>query len=255
METHRITSRRNPMIVDAIKLLSDTAYRKQSGLIAAEGTKLLYDAMESGVEVEIAVVSENIEQELKDFRIKKLVVVPEELFKSVSTQKTPQGAVFFCRRPDIPKMLQDGNYVILDGVQDPGNVGTVIRTAAAFGLRGVIVCGASADPFGPKAVRASMGAIFRQAVYIMEYDELFAAFNGMGIPLIAAMPSGDALDIRRLEKDPVAVVIGSEGSGVSPRVLEKCLDAVTIPMVQGTESLNAAAAAAVLLWEISGRKV
>lgn len=255
MEIYRVTSRRNPLIVETVKLLSNTIYRKQSKLIAAEGTKLLDDALTSGVEVELAVASENIELNLKESRIKKLIVVPEQLFKSISTQKTPQGVIFFCRRPEMPQKLEYGSYIVLDGVQDPGNVGTVIRTAAAFGLCGVMICGSSADPFGPKAVRASMGAIFREAVYVMEHKQLFATFSKMGIPLVAAMPAGNALDIRELGTDPVAIVIGSEGSGVSSEVLEKCSASVTIPMAQGTESLNAAVAAAILLWEISRKKI
>lgn len=255
MDINRITSRRNPLIVEAVKLLSDTAYRKQSNLIAAEGTKLLFDAMSSGAEVEFAVATEDIWTGLEGSGIKRLAVVPGQLFKSISTQKTPQGVIFFAGRPTVPEKLEYGSYVVLDGVQDPGNVGTVIRTAAAFGIHGVIVCGSSADPFGPKAVRASMGAVFREAVYQMEYDELFENLNKLGIPLIAAMPSGNASDIRELGTLPAAVVVGSEGSGVSRVLLEKCLAAVTIPMVQGTESLNAAVAASILIWEISGRKL
>ena len=255
MDINRITSRRNTLIVEAVKLLSDTTYRKQSNLIAAEGTKLLFDALASGAEVEFAVATEDIGSELEGSRINRLAVVPEQLFKSISTQKTPQGVVFFAVRPAAHEKLEYGSYVVLDGVQDPGNVGTVIRTAAAFGISGVIVCGSSADPFGPKAVRASMGAVFREAVCIMEYNELVENLNKLGVPLVAAMPSGNASDIRELGIHPAAVVVGSEGSGVSRVLLEKCSAAVAIPMVQGTESLNAAVAASILIWELSGRKL
>ena len=106
-------------------------------------------------------MSEGMERAVPPLKDCRIVIVPEKLFKAISTQKSPQGVLFFCMRPDHSERMRKGRYLVLDGVQDPGNTGTVIRTAAAFGADGVVVCGNGADPFGPKAVRASMGAIFR----------------------------------------------------------------------------------------------
>lgn len=251
MMTEHITSRHNPAVIEAVKLLSDTKYRKAAGLIAAEGTKLLSDAIDSGADIKLVMASEGLEPNLPEVVNARVIFIPEKLFGAISTQKTPQGAIFFCTRPKIGSELRKGNYVVLDGLQDPGNIGTVIRTSAALGIDGVVICGASADPFGPKAVRASMGAVFRIPVHIMNPDELRRECERSGIRLLAAMPAGEAVDIREIGRDPAAIAIGSEGSGVSDVLKSVCNGMVTIPMANGTESLNAAAAAAVVLWELA----
>jgi len=251
MMTEYITSRHNPVIIDSVKLLSDTKYRKEAGLIAAEGTKLLSDAIDSGADIKLIIASEDLEPDLPEVADARVILIPEKLFGAISTQKNPQGAIFFCTRPKTLGELRRGNYVVLDGLQDPGNVGTVIRTAAALGIGGVVICGASADPFGPKAVRASMGAVFRIPVHIMNPDDLRRECERAGIRLLAAMPAGEAIDIRKVGNEAAAIVIGSEGSGVSDELKSICGGMVTIPMAKGTESLNAAAAAAVILWELA----
>ena len=178
-----------------------------------------------------------------------VTVASERLFGAVSTQRTPQGAIFTAKLPTfVPKA---GRKVVLDGVQDAGNVGTVIRTAAALGIAEVILAGDCADPFGHKAVRASMGGVFRIPVRRCAYGELRAAANGL--PILTAEPRADARDIRSIDGDFLPV-IGSEGQGVSDAVAALADGAFTIPMSGSTESLNAAVAAAIVIWEISGRR-
>lgn len=255
MEVLRISSRRNPLIVEAVKLLKDTNYRRQLRKIAAEGKKLFDDALTSGADIDTVIASESLEASLVGVDVNRLIVVPDWLFTSISTHKTPQGLMFFCNRPDEkPQNIDKGNYIVLDGVQDPGNVGTIIRTAAAFNIKGVIICGPSADPFGPKVVRASMGAIFRVPVFTLELGELDKLCKDIGIPLYSAEPTNDSKDIRDLGIEPVAVVIGSEGQGVSREVKELCYGTVSIPMAAGTESLNAAVAASIIMWETAGKR-
>lgn len=254
MNIMRISSRRNPSIVEAVKLLNDTAYRKQLGKIAAEGTKLFYDALTSGADIDTIIATEHLETELSGVDVNRLIIVPDNLFSSISTQKSPQGLLFFCNRPDTTAGVERGNYIVLDGVQDPGNVGTIIRSAAAFDIKGVILCGPCADPYGPKAVRASMGAVFRIPIFFLDVDELCQLCNDIEIPLYSTCTSKDATDIRNLNTRPVAVVIGSEGQGVSREISERSIGTVTIPMAGGTESLNAAVAASILMWEIAGKR-
>ena len=149
----------------------------------------------------------------------------------------------------VPETLPGRRYVVLDGVQDPGNVGTVLRTLDAFDADGLLLTGGCADPFGPKTVRASMGAVFRRPVWSVTPEELGDLLRRSGIPLYGAALRPDAMDARQADYSRCALAIGSEGRGLSREVLDLCDKTVLIPMSPRCESLNAAIAAAVLLWE------
>lgn len=140
---------------------------------------------------------------------------------------------------------------MLESVQDPGNVGTVIRTANAFGIDAVILTGNCADLYNPKTVRATMGAIFRQRVLCRGVDELMPLLAGNGLALYGAALSARAADIRRVDVKNAAVAIGSEGSGLSAALLALCRGEVIIPMRPDSESLNAGVAASVVMWEMA----
>ena len=162
---------------------------------------------------------------------------------SISPMESPQGALFLCRMWDTapPPRLEGGRYLVLDGLQDPGNVGTIWRTADALEADGLLLVHGCADPFGPKVVRATMGACFRLPVWELKKAEL---------PLYATALGKDTVDIKTADLSRSAVVIGSEGRGVSPELLAMSQRALKIPMRERCESLNAAAAAAVVLWEM-----
>ena len=140
---------------------------------------------------------------------------------------------------------------MLETVQDPGNVGTVIRTANAFGMDAVILTGDCADIYNPKTVRATMGAIFRQRVITCTLDGLRALLEKNRLPLYGAALSDRARDIRGVELKNAAAAIGSEGHGLSRALLDMCESELIIPMQPGSESLNAGIAAAVVMWEMS----
>lgn len=250
-----ITSRRNPIIAGMERLLAERRLRKESGLFCGEGTKLLEDALMHRAEVVTVIATAEACAGLPEIPGARVIEVPDSLFQTVSTQRSPQGVLFSCRVPCMPKHLRAGDYIVLDGLQDPGNVGTIIRTAASLGLDGVVVCGSSADPFGPKAVRASMGAIFAIPVFEWTPDKLGAECLLTGIPLLCAMPAGDAADIRKKKPPQFAAVVGNEGSGISAEMLSFCSGRIQIPMAGKTESLNAAVAAAILLWEMRRDKL
>ena len=169
----------------------------------------------------------------------------------MSTVDTPQNTLALCRTPALtpPEALSPGRYLVLDGVQDPGNVGTIWRTADAFGAEGLFLLPGCAEPFSPKTVRATMGACFRLPVWEAELDGLRALLARAGMPLYATALRSDTSDVREIPLDRAAVVIGSEGRGVSQAVLDTCEKTLKIPMRERCESLNAAAAAAVVLWE------
>ena len=139
---------------------------------------------------------------------------------------------------------------MLENVQDPGNVGTVIRTANAFRIGAVILCGCCADLYAPKTVRATMGAIFRQRVLTAEREELPALLRKNGLPLYGAALSASSQDIHTLDLHRSAVAVGSEGKGLSEELLSLCAKQLIIPMNPDSESLNAAVAASVIMWEM-----
>ncbi|MCD7947360.1 MAG: RNA methyltransferase [Oscillospiraceae bacterium] len=245
----RITSRQNPFSVHVRKLGRSRAYRREQKAFLIEGPKLLDEALRWGAVVETVVTGENPPPMPEGTRH---VTVPDDLLRHLSDTETPQGVIAVCALPELTHIdpIKPGRYLVLDGVQDPGNVGTIWRTADAFGADGIFLLPGCADPYAPKTVRATMGACFRLPVWDHEPERLKAGLRRAGIPLYAAALRQDSEDIRRFSASPAAVVIGSEGSGVSPAVLACCDGLLHIPMQPQCESLNAAIAAAVVLWEL-----
>ena len=183
----------------------------------------------------------------------RVVQVPEDVMESVSPMKAPQGALFLCRMPEqeVPDKLDGQRYLVLDGVQDPGNVGTIWRTADALGADGLLLVDGCADPWNHKTVRATMGACFRLPVYEIKRQDLPALLERSGLPLYATALREDTIDLRDANLSRCAVVIGSEGRGVSEEILSMSEKTLKIPMRDRCESLNAAAAATVVLWEMA----
>ena len=247
----RITSRQNPLIARLRKLGTDKKTRRAEGSFLCEGTKLVEEALKWGAQVETLVVAEGTLLPGQLPEGVRLVEVPADVLKSASTVDTPQGMLAVCRTPDLtpPETLTPGRYLVLDGVQDPGNVGTVWRTADAFGAEGLILLPGCAEPFAPKTVRATMGACFRLPVWELTLEELTGLLDRAGLPLYATALREDTADLRQADLERAAVVIGSEGRGVSSQVLAACQATLKIPMRERCESLNAAVAASIVLWE------
>ena len=250
MTTEPITGRKNPLMTHLRKLASSSACRRESGEFLCDSPKLLAEALRWQAEVTAVVYTEGMEMphELPG----RVVCVPPDVMQSVSPMEAPQGVLFTCRATPLalPPVLPGRHYVVLDGVQDPGNVGTVLRTADAFECDGMFLLPGCADLYNPKTVRATMGAVFRRPVWVCEPEELKALLQKSGIPLYGAALRDDTRDARALCYEKAAVAIGSEGKGLSQAVLALCDCTMKIPMSPRCESLNAAAAAAVLLWEM-----
>ena len=251
MELERITSRQNPLMVGLKKLGSEKKTRRQEGAFLCEGAKLVEEAIRWQAGVETLVVAEGICPPEGLPAGVRLVEVPADVLKSVSTVDTPQGMLAVCRTPALtpPEELTPGRYLVLDGVQDPGNVGTVWRTADAFGADGIFLLPGCAEPFSPKTVRSTMGACFRLPVWETDLEQLTALLKEAELPLYATALSDHTADVRQADLSRAAVVIGSEGRGVSRPVLDACALTLKIPMRSRCESLNAAVAASVVLWE------
>ena len=245
-----ITSRQNALMTHIRKLNASRAYRRASGEYLCDGVKLLEEALRWNAPLKTVVLSEGVDAPVLPSGVR-AVRVPADVMRSISPMETPQGALFTVRLPDtaLPEMLTGAHYLVLDGVQDPGNVGTILRTADAFRADGLFLVNACADLYNPKTVRATMGAVFRCPVWSCGVEELRALLTASGLPLYGAALRADTVDARTLEYGRCAIAIGSEGKGLSWEMLAACDQTALIPMSEHCESLNAAAAAAVLLWE------
>ena len=179
------------------------------------------------------------------------IVAPAELFDYASPMKNSPGPLFTVRMRTEEAEPRFERALLLENVQDPGNVGTLIRTAAAMGVDTVLLCGACADTTGPKTARATMGAIFRERLVHTDAAGAKALCEKNGLPLYGAALSERASDIRGLDLRRAVVAIGSEGRGLSAELLSLCDGELIIPMTQGSESLNAASAGTIVLWEMA----
>lgn len=244
-----ITSRQNNIIRHVKKLSADRKYRRTSGEFLCEGPKMLAEAERWGFVPRTILACSETELQPWEGRAARTVLVSPELLSYAADTETPQGLLFTCALPDEPDELPGQRLLVLDGVQDPGNVGTIWRTADAFGADGLILLPGCADPWSPKVVRATMGACFRLPIWSCTLDKLTEMLREENIPLYATALREDTRDIRSADLSRAAVVIGSEGRGVSDRVLEACELTLKIPMRERCESLNAAMAAGIVLWE------
>ena len=252
MERDVITSRANPLITYVRKLNGKRSFRRGENAFAAEGPKLLSEALRWGARVETVLCAPGVL--LPELPVgTRVAELPEQLLAYAADTETPQGIIFVCKGKPlaIPEQLEGGRWLVLDGVQDPGNVGTVWRTADAFGADGLILCNGCADPWNPKTVRATMGAVFRLSAYEGTLKDAAERFAVASVPLYAAALREDVEDIRDVSLSTAAVIIGSEGRGVSDEALSLCKKTVIIPMRARCESLNAAVAASVVLWEMA----
>ena len=207
-----ITSRTNPLLSRVRKLNSRRAFRRAEGAFAAEGPKLLGEALRWGGELEAVICAAGVPLPELPAQVR-VAEVGDALLASIADTQSPQGIVFICKGKSltVPDRLAGRRYLLLDGVQDPGNVGTIWRTADAFGADGLILCGGCADPWSPKTVRATMGAVFRLPVYECSLEEAAGRLAQAGVPLYAAALREDTVDVRAVPLDRAAVVIGSEG--------------------------------------------
>ncbi|MBR5125678.1 MAG: RNA methyltransferase [Oscillospiraceae bacterium] len=244
----RITSRKNPLLQQVKKLLSSRKAREEAGLFVADGTKLLTEAVRFFPGLETVILSDGIQADVPDSV--RVVRVPADVMESISPMQAPQGALFLCRLPEKQKFVAKPGMILLDGIQDPGNLGTMLRTADALGIPVALLEGC-ADPYSHKVVRSSMGAVFRTLPVQTTWQEAASACAAAGVPVAVTALSDRASDIRRADVKKMAVIIGSEGQGVRREILESADAELIIPMTAHCESLNAAVAAAIVMWQMT----
>lgn len=253
-----IESPSNPLIRHMVRLSKEKKYRIAQDEILCEGEKMLEEALESGIVIENILMDEK--QPCSKLLLKKALengakacTVPQKLLAVVSNVETPQGIVFTCKRSDrqIADLRGTNRLIVLDGLQDPGNMGTILRTADAFDIDGVILCEGCTDYTSPKVVRATMGAIFRIPIITAKRADTFSYLKAHNIPIYAAALSENSVSITAANLKRAAVIIGNEGSGVSEEVLRLCDKPIIIPMKGRAESLNASVAASIIMWEMT----
>ena len=243
----KITSRKNPLLQQVKKLLSSRKAREEAGLFVSDGTKLLEEAVKYFSGLDTVILSEGVEANVPEQV--RVIRVPGDVMESISPMQSPQGALFLCRLPEKQKFMPQQGCLILDGIQDPGNLGTMLRTADALEIPVVLLEGC-ADPYSHKVVRSSMGAVFRTPVVQSTWTEVQAACRKAGIPIAVTALSERAKDLRQADLKQMAVVIGSEGQGVRKEILENADAELIIPMNPKCESLNAAVAATIVMWQM-----
>ena len=242
-----ITSRKNPLLQQVKKLLSSRKEREATGLFVADGTKLVQEAIRGWPGLDTVILSQSMDIDVPEGV--RVVEVPKDVMESISPMQTPQGALFLCRLPEKKTFTPKAGMLLLDGIQDPGNIGTILRTADALQIPVALLEGC-ADPYSHKVVRSSMGAVFRTQVMQTTWEEAKAACAVAGIPVGVTALNETAKDLREAPIHKMAVVIGSEGQGVRQEILDYAGHSLVIPMNPDCESLNAAIAAAIVMWQM-----
>lgn len=264
----RIKSRKDPRVRAAAALLK-AEERKESGQFLCEGARLCEDAARSEMKIVRCLATDTALQKYDSYLalIRKtgceMFAIEDSVAQLLSSTKSPQGVFCVCELPKGAQGVIGGAFgsdtcLVLENLQDPGNLGTILRTAEALGVFNIVLLGEGCDPFSPKVLRASMGAVFRILPMIAESPaQLQRLLKDNGFALHAAVPSATAVPVTELSlnRGRHAVYIGNEGNGLTEETIALCDDSVTIPMGGRAESLNASAAANILLWELSRGRI
>ena len=252
----KITSKNNDIIKDTKKLISSSKARAQRGAFVLEGARLCFDVLNSVYGVETLFVTEKIFEKypleiaaMAD-TAENAYYISEDVAKKLSDTESPQGIFAVCRMNSEVKPISGKKLIALDMVQDPSNLGAIIRTAEALGIDGIISYNCC-DIFNPKALRASMGSILRENIFISENLETTLSELKGEYKIYSTVPNSSAKKICEIDFSyPSVCVIGNEANGVEENIKELSDKLITIPMLGNAESLNASVAASIVMWEM-----
>ena len=258
--SQHITSKDNSVIKNFRKLMTSKKERRLKRQFVLEGSRLVFDALKNNAPVTKILVTESALEkfcgELEKYRSREIIRISDELGNKISDTGNTQGVFAQCdfmEECGVLKTLKaHGRYAVLSGLQDPGNAGMIIRTADAMGLDGVIFSG-SCDIYNPKVIRATMGSVFRIPVFSdIEEDDVFMKLSAAQIPSYAAVVNMEACDVKSVDfSNGGAIFIGNEGNGLSEKTVSKCTYSITIKMNGNIESLDAAMATGIIMWELT----
>ena len=249
----RITSSHNPLVQHMRKLQTSRAYRESCGEFVADGWKLLEEALKWYPEV-TAVLTSEPERCPALPASARLVEVPASLMQSVSSMRTPQGVLFSLRLPQEGALRVQPGMLLLDRIQDPGNLGTIIRSAYAFGYDTILLSEGCADPYNEKVIRSTQGALFHLCIRSCSLPDAVNDLKQRGVPIYATALHKDSIPLAQLSvPDTFAVLFGNEGQGVSEELLAMS-DATLFIEMERFESLNVAVAAGITLYEMKQKR-
>jgi RNA methyltransferase, TrmH family len=240
-----VTSPQNPTI-KLIRSLVDKKGRRESGLFVAEGFQMLERALELGWQPEhlIATKPPHLWDDVKP------TLVSEKLMAEISAQNNPHDVMATFKQRQVPQPRREGVVLALEEIRDPGNLGTILRTADAAGISGIVLAGDCCDPYSPECVRSSTGSIFNSQLTRMPVEKLVDHIVGWPGETVATV-MGARTSYRRSYRSPTLIVMGSEARGLSASVIKVCTTQVGIPMRDGVESLNVAIASALMMFEVT----
>lgn len=258
LDFREIIAKDNKFLKLVTALQKSAKLRKEQGLFVLEGLRICRDAEENNIGFYALIVSKTFMVKFrKDIEVlaktaENRIVISDELFKRISDTATPQGVIALAKIPVLSRELKKtGRYVALEHIADPSNIGAVARTAEALGIDGIIISGDSCDVFSSKSLRASMGTLLRIPLYFC--DDIIEFLNSNSLRAFACVPSISAdLKIGEFKfSDGDTVIIGNEANGLTSKTIENSYKTITIAMSGKAESLNAASAAAIAIWELT----
>ncbi len=254
-----ITSRSNELIASTAKL-KEKKHRENEKAFIFEGIKLTKEAISSGIEITHIFVTDSFEKKHPEFTNEiKYIKVSQGVCEKLSENLSPEGIICRAKYPThlhkiyTPEQKNglDTPLLIMSSLQDPGNLGTIIRTSASFGKKKIVLSSDCADIYNQKTVRASMGALFRTEIFISQnLAETIKDIKSNGLKVYATALDCNAISLRDADITNACFVLGNEGHGLSNEVIDACTSSLIIPMEQDAESLNVSSAASVLLWEM-----
>jgi TrmH family RNA methyltransferase len=259
--THiEITSRKNSLISETCKL-TDKRERDKTGLFLAEGIKLLEEAVLSGCIIEKLFYTDKALKtygsQLEKAGAEQCYLVSDEVYAKLSQESAPQGVMCCIKQNISPTLTKEeytsGKFLILEDVQNPLNIGAIFRCAYSMGYTKIIMTDKCADPYGPKTVRAAMGSLFKIQLYrTQNICETIDNIKSSGNRVFCTALAKESLVLGNFDFHPNdSVIIGNEGHGISDDTLSHSTNSIFIPMNKNAESLNAATAAAIVLWEMN----
>lgn len=252
-----ITSNQNPKIQKTRTLLQQSKERKNSGLFVVEGIRLFEEALQSNWNIDFILHSDNLSirgvELLNQAEERKIAIdeIPFSLMRKVADTEHPQGIIAVVQQTRVPIPHPHNFVLICDSISDPGNLGTILRSADAAKVQAVMISPNSTDPYSPKVVRAGMGAHFHIPIYQTNWQEIYGICKNADSPLHTYLATAEATlscweaDLRK----PCAIIVGSEASGPGNDAHEMAETRIKIPMPGESESLNVAVAASILLFE------
>ncbi len=255
-----ITSKENEM-VKQIKKLKEKKYRDETGCFIVEGIKLVKEALQEKMKIQTVVICEECVQDgtlsqnlLYEIAKQNCLYVTAKVFEVLTDVTNPQGILAVVYKPEIMQIEKEEMIIALDGIQDPGNLGTILRTLDSAGFQQVILSKDTVDPYNPKVVRSTMGAIYRIRIkQVVNLVETLKEMQKQSYKVVVTSLQAEK-NIYQMDYHKKVIIIGNEANGVSQEVEKIANETVKIPMLGKTESLNAAVATSIIVYEYVRRK-